>query len=667
MKKLSQKAIFVFLAITLGFSINLQAGLPGAGETLLELRKSEFSSVAVSPSGKYISTIIRRDDRNTLVILDSATMQPIPGKSVRYDKKDNMEVIGGQWLSGDIFYYSVYLEDDNYAPGYGGDIFLLYMDKPVNERVWSYHGNYLKGSRGTKIYGSLNIISTLPDDDENILVSVIPYKRRDGGTRPVIYKMKLKTGNFKKVTVGPARQAQIMSNRDGSMLAAAAATPGQGIKFYLFDRSQKNSEWTTIGIDFPGRFVPMRITNDGKYAYGLTQLDKDLNASQHLLKVSLKTGEYESFFDFGFVSQINVRFDRDSGHPIFASWVDDQPRVKTFTNHQAAKVYAGFAKSFPGYLVSLQSADDSFENMTVHVGSPGIRGEYYIWEKDAGGARYLFSAQEKIDQLGLNSYESVKYTTDDGVTLQGWLLMPRSGKPKALINYIHGGPHGPYNQFRFQNEIQIMSEMGYAVFAPNFRGSGGYGSNLERSGYKKWGTRMLDDMRQGAEFVQANYDVGDRIYTMGGSYGGYASTQNMVRHNDYYDCSVIIAGVFDMEHQIKNWDYGRAYNSKDYEITAMGDNVEQLRSQSPLWNIDKIRSPLLIIHGKADRRTPYSGAKEFVKALKKSDVDYTSYFYDFEGHGLYFEDNNLDQYEKVNKFLGRCDARAPLNPKVASR
>ena len=141
----------------------------------------------------------------------------------------------------------------------------------------------------------------------------------------------------------------------------------------------------------------------------------------------------------------------------------------------------------------------------------------------------------------------------------------------------------------------------------------------------------------------------------------------MVRHNDYYDCSVIIAGVFDMEHQIKNWDYGRAYNSKDYEKTAMGDNVEQLRSQSPLWNIDKIRSPLLIIHGKADRRTPYSGAKEFVKALKTSDVDYTSYFYDFEGHGLYFEDNNLDQYEKVNKFLGRCDARAPLNPKVASR
>ena len=62
--------------------------------------------------------------------------------------------------------------------------------------------------------------------------------------------------------------------------------------------------------------------------------------------------------------------------------------------------------------------------------------------------------------------------------------------------------------------MQILSEMGYAVFAPNFRGSGGYGQNLERAGYKKWGTRMLDDMREGAEYVQKNYDVGEKVILM---------------------------------------------------------------------------------------------------------------------------------------------------------
>ena len=66
-----------------------------------------------------------------------------------------------------------------------------------------------------------------------------------------------------------------------------------------------------------------------------------------------------------------------------------------------AKILAGFYKSFPGYLVSLTGADKNQENITLHVGSPGIRGEYYIWEKNDGGARYLFSQQEKIDSLSI--------------------------------------------------------------------------------------------------------------------------------------------------------------------------------------------------------------------------------------------------------------------------
>ncbi len=198
----------------------------------------------------------------------------------------------------------------------------------------------------------------------------------------------------------------------------------------------------------------------------------------------------------------------------------------------------------------------TYRFMSAH---PAFAVNTIFGRKKSGGARYLFSQQEKVDQLELNSFQSVKYETSDGVMLQGWLLMPRSGQAKALINHIHGGPHGPYNRFSFDTEMQILSEMGYAVFAPNFRGSGGYGKNLERAGYTKWGTRMLDDMRDGAEFVQANYEVGDKVYTFGGSYGGYSSAQNVVRHNDYYDCSVIIAGFFEFDELTSTWDGRRGY------------------------------------------------------------------------------------------------------------
>jgi dipeptidyl aminopeptidase/acylaminoacyl peptidase len=657
------------LAITaLLFTTNSYAALPPDAQMILDLRRSEFSQIEVSPSGKYISAMLRRDDRNTLVILDRKTGAPIEGKSVRYDEKDNMEVAGGQWLSGDIYLYRVFIEDGKYRPGYGGDMFLLHMNKPVNERIWTWRGNYLKGRGGEKAFGSLSVISVLPNDKDNMLISLRPWKRRDGGVRPIVYKMQLTTGNLSKVTVGPGRGAQIMSNIDGSMLGAIVPTANQGSDYYYYDRLAENSAWKSISIDFPGKFNALKMSNDGDFLYGLTQLEDGINAGQHLVKMSAETGDYESVFDFGFVSQINVSFDREDGHPIYARWVDDKPEIKVFkSNHNRAKVLAGFVKGFPGFLVSPTGSDDANNNLTFHVGSPGIRGEYYIWEKESGSARYLFSQQEKVDQLELNSLQSVKYETSDGVMLQGWLLMPRSGKAKALINHIHGGPHGVSNTYWFDTEMQILSEMGYAVFAPNFRGSGGYGQNLERAGFTKWGTRMLDDMRDGAEFVQANYDVGDKVYTVGGSYGGYSSAQNVVRHNDYYDCSIIVAGFFEFDELTSTTDGRGGYWSGDYWATAMGTEPNRLRAMSPIHNLDKVKVPLLIIHGKADRRTPLAGAKKYVKALKKTDIDFKHHFYKNEGHGLYFDDNAQDQYEKMQTFLNQCDAREPLNPKVAMR
>jgi dipeptidyl aminopeptidase/acylaminoacyl peptidase len=547
-------------------------------------------------------------------------------------------------------------------------MFLLHMDKPVNERIWSWKGNYLKGRGGEKTFGSLGIISVLPNDKDNILVSISPWKRRDGGVRPIIYEMQLTTGNFKRVTVGPGRGAQLMSNIDGSMLGSIVPKDNLSSDYYFYNRSAEDSAWQSVSIDFPGKFSPLRMSNDGKYIYGLTQLEEGINASRNLVKLSSETGDYESVFDFGFVSSIRVSFDREDGHPIYATWIDDKPEIKVFKkDHNRAKVLAGFAKGFPGFLVSPTGNDDANNNLTFHVGSPGIRGEYYIWEKESGSARYLFSQQEKVDQLELNSFQSVKYETSDGVTLQGWLLMPRSGQAKSLINYIHGGPHGPYIDYFFNYRMQMLSEMGYAVFAPNFRGSGGYGNNLERSGYTKWGTRMLDDMRDGAEFIQKNYNVGAKVYTLGGSYGGYSSAQNVVRHNDYYDCSVIMAGFFEFDELKSTWDGRRGAFTGDYTDTAMGTESATLRAMSPIHNLDKVKVPLLILHGKADRRTPLAGAKKYVKALKKTDIDFRHHFYKNEGHGLYFDDNEQDQYEKIQTFLSQCDAREPLNPKVAMR
>ena len=99
----------------------------------------------------------------------------------------------------------------------------------------------------------------------------------------------------------------------------------------------------------------------------------------------------------------------------------------------------------------------------------------------------------------------------------------------------------------------------------------------------------LDDMRQGAEAVKARYGLGEKVYIMGGSYGGYASAQSLVRHSDYYDCSVIIAGVFDLEQQIDTWDAGKGFNTSGYEKAAIGSDPEFLRENSIIHNLDRVK------------------------------------------------------------------------------
>ena len=645
------------------------AKVPDSLDTLL--KRAEYSNVNISPSGQYISLINRVDDRNTLIVLDRETMKPIPRKSVRYEEKTNMDVIGSQWLTDDILYYTVEFDDGKYRPYQTNDVFLLHMNKNVNERVWHWMGRSEKLMRkgGKKIQGSIRIVSVLPKDDDKILLSVSPWKRKDGGVRPTIYKMSLSTGDFSKVFPGAGRQASTISNSDGTSFFAQV--PTTTILNEAYYRDVGDDSWTKVATPFSS-FYPQKLSNDGKYVYALTQLDEDINASQVLIKMAVETGDYEVIHDFGFVSELSISFSAEGGELEYATWIDDKPEIKIFNTSKESSILAGFMKSFDGFNVSVTSIDDNNENIMLYVGSPGILGEYYIWEQSTKQARYIASVHEAVDQLELSSFQSVKYTASDGVKLQGWLLMPRSGKPKGLVNYIHGGPHGPLIEYRYNSRMQIMAEMGYAVFAPNFRGSGGMGSgsfgdNFTRAGFTKWGTRMLDDMREGAEFVQANYDVGERVYTMGGSYGGYSSAQNMVRHNDYYDCSVIIAGFFEFDQLKTTWDGRGMAGTSDYVNTAMGTDPVELRAQSPIHNLDKIKSPIMVIHGKVDLRTPFDGAKRFVAALKKTDVDFEYHWYNHEGHGLYFNKNSSDQFKKVNRFLNSCDARPPLNPKVASR
>jgi len=255
----------------------------------------------------------------------------------------------------------------------------------------------------------------------------------------------------------------------------------------------------------------------------------------------------------------------------------------------------------------------------------------------------------------------VRFQASDGVTVPGWFQPPRGVEKPPLVVDIHGGPHGPYHPFGFNPDWHLLNAMGYAVYAPNFRGSGGYGKGFERAGFGLWGTRMLDDVAEGARHLVEQGKVdGSRVCVYGGSYGGYGAAQSLVRHNDLYRCGVIIAGVFDLEALKKGSDIGEAYFGDNYMDQSIGDDPERLRAMSPIHNLERIRAPMLVLHGEEDERTPFRGAVEFVEAASKAGKDVEHRWYPNEGHGNAKLENRIDAWRRIEAFLAR--ANAPQSP-----
>jgi len=319
-----------------------------------------------------------------------------------------------------------------------------------------------------------------------------------------------------------------------------------------------------------------------------------------------------------------------------------------------AQVVSYFAKSYEGFSIYVVSETQDESKIVLHVSSGAHAGEYFLFDFNTRKAKFLVAMREGIDGSELSNLEDASFKSSDGVTIPGWYQPPRGGGKPALIVDIHGGPHGPYSAFGFNTTWHILNEMGYAVYAPNFRGSGGYGPNFEQAGYGEWGTRMIDDMYEGVQALIADGRVDpDRVCVYGGSYGGYASAQSLVRHNNFYRCGVIVAGIFDMKTQISRTDTGGWYAGDKFMAKVIGDDEEALRAISPIYHLDEINAPMLILHGEEDERTPFKGAKEFVDALKKTDNEFDYHWYKKEGHGNRKLENRIDEWRRVEAFLNK--------------
>jgi len=186
----------------------------------------------------------------------------------------------------------------------------------------------------------------------------------------------------------------------------------------------------------------------------------------------------------------------------------------------------------------------------------------------------------------------------------------------------------------------------------NFRGSTGYGESFQQAGYNQWGYKIQDDILLATRYaISQSITDADKICVFGGSFGGYSALQSAIRSPELFKCAIGYAGVYDLPMLYKEGDttslkWGEAYLNK-----TLGTDTARQKAQSPVYHVDKLKAPVLLIHGEDDLRAPIDHAIKLKNALEKHNHTFEWFVKDKEGHGFYNEDNILAANKKILAFL----------------
>ena len=275
---------------------------------------------------------------------------------------------------------------------------------------------------------------------------------------------------------------------------------------------------------------------------------------------------------------------------------------------------------------------------------------------EPGERRVLTSLNSAVkDQLATIEWRDYRWTSADGLEIQGLLALPRerSDGPLPLVVDVHGGPTGSWT-WQFAPAVgypQLYASEGVATLLPNVRGSVGWGPDFAEANLGDMGGGDLQDILTGIDALVRDGIVDrERVGISGGSYGGFMSCW-AVTQSDRFACALPFAVVTDWVsfHFTTNiGQFDRLYLQAD-PLDPEGDYTKR----SPIYHAAKCKTPTLIVHGEDDLCTPLGQAVEFYNALVEAGCETELVILPREGHGWTERQHHTDVWERVREWISR--------------
>ncbi|MGE7692148.1 S9 family peptidase [Lysinibacillus sp. NPDC097214] len=529
------------------------------------------------------------------------------------------------------------------------DNLLYFKDKGGDENYHIYSTTF-NGSKEKDLTPYPNVKVALLSSLQGVKDEILIMMNKEDTKVFDVYKLNVKTGKTTHVVKNPGNITSWLADRDGNVRMAVASDGVVGT--VLYRDTEKDEFKPFIEIEAGDQVRPLGFTKDNKHIYATSNKGRD---KVEVVKYDLE-GNEEVIMSNPEVDVTNVLYSVEKDKVLYGAYVTDKTHYQFF-DKDFEKLFRKIQNKIGVHESELviNNYNKEMTKFIVSVSSDVVYGKYYYYDSTKDKITELATLGSWLNPEKLAEMHPISYKSRDGLTINGYLTLPKNKEAKhlPLIVNPHGGPWAR-DVWGFNPEVQLLANRGYAVLQVNFRSSTGYGKEFLDAGNKQWGLKIQDDITDGVQWA-IDQGIADpkRIGIYGASFGGYATLAGITYTPDLYAAAVDYVGIsniFTLLNTIPP--YWKTTLDVYYErIGHPVNDKELLTAASPVFHVDKIKTPLFVAQGANDPRVNKAESDQIVEALRARGVDVEYMLKDNEGHIFLNEENRIEFYNAMVKFL----------------
>ncbi|WP_194757090.1 alpha/beta hydrolase family protein [Aliidiomarina indica] len=610
-------------------------------------RHAEFSNISLSPLGNYAAVTVPAEGRNNLAILDISDLASIAVKSA-FELRGGESPIGVSWVTNDrIIFQTTIQVGPLEIPAMTGRVFAMNADGSNRRQLFGTNP-------GSYVFRHMSVINLLPEEPDWILIQHWAHDR----PKPIAERLNIQDARLRTVTSSPLNRGGLMADQQGVVRFAYGTNDDNKGEFAW--RPDSDSPWRTFENTIGQSISPIAFTDEGDGVY--FQVRRDEGSGLWLARFAEGdaipvANDYGVEIDIGLFTGISAyKFDVTGERLLGARFSPGNPLMHLIDEDAFESQWlTQLSAMFEGNYVHIHNWTRDGKRAVVSVSSDIAPQEFFLLDTEAPALRFIAGSRSWIDPEMMSPMQPVALTARDDVELHGYMTLPKnqgSHENLPFVVYVHGGPHGVRDYWGFDPVVQLMASRGLGVLQINFRGSGGYGWEFERKGYRQWGAKMQDDVTDATHWlIEQGYADADRVCIAGASYGGFATLSGITREPDLYACAFAFIGVYDLPLMKETGDVPETASGRNFLNRVLGNNEELLQRRSPSNHVENIKTPLFIAHGAEDIRAHVDHYHLLKERLDEHNIPYEELLVEDEGHGFYKVENNVKLYERAINFM----------------